>query len=58
MNRRINEERIIIRAVRSKKTNWIGHILRRNRLKTLLIEEKVYCRRGRGRRYVMRWQIG
>ena len=34
---RVNEQRNILHAIRKRKANWIGHILRRNcLLKTLL----------------------
>jgi hypothetical protein len=34
--RGVNEERNILHAVKRRKTNWIGHILRRNRLLNVL----------------------
>ena len=37
----INEERSIIRTIRKKTTNWIGHILRRNCLQKLRERLKV-----------------
>ena len=37
----VNEQRNILRAVRKRKANWIGHILRRNCLLKQVIEGKI-----------------
>ena len=53
---RVNEQRNILRDIRKRKANWIGHILRRNCLLKQVIEGKikgemdVTRRRGRRRR--------
>ena len=53
---RVNEQRNILHEIRKLKTNWIGHILRRNCLLKQVIEGKikgemeVTRRRGRRRR--------
>ena len=36
----INEQRNILHAIRKRKANWIGHILRRNFLIKEVIEER------------------
>ena len=41
MIHRIKDERIILRTTKSRKSNWIGHILRRNCLLKHVIEGKV-----------------
>ena len=52
---RVNEQRNILREIRKRKTNWIGHTLRRNCLLKQVIEGKtkgemeVTRRRGRRR---------
>jgi hypothetical protein len=38
---RVNEERNILHKIKRSKTNWIGHILRRNCLLKHVIEEKI-----------------
>ena len=38
---RVNEQRNILREIRKRKANWIGHILRRNCLLKQVIEGKV-----------------
>ena len=38
---RVNEQRNILHAIRKWKANWIGHILRRNRLLKQVIEGKI-----------------
>jgi hypothetical protein len=38
---RVKEERNIIRTVKGKKVDWIGHILRRNCLLKYVIEGKI-----------------
>ena len=38
---RVNEQRNILHAIRKRKANWIGHILRRNCLLKQVIEEKI-----------------
>jgi hypothetical protein len=38
---RVKEDRNIIHTVKSRKDNWIGHILRRNCLLKYLIEGKI-----------------
>jgi hypothetical protein len=35
----VKEERNILHALKGKKANWIGHILRRNGLKNTLLKE-------------------
>jgi hypothetical protein len=53
---RVKVERNILRTIKRRKTNWIGHILRRNRLLTHVIEGKLEGRiemtgrRGRRRK--------
>ena len=37
----VNEQRNILHAIRKRKTNWIGHILRRNCLLKQSIERKI-----------------
>ena len=52
---RVNEERNILHEIRKRKTNWIGHILRRNFLLQQVIEGKIKGQmevtRRRGRRH-------
>ena len=56
---RVNEQRNILRAIRKRKANWIGHILRRNCLLKQVIEGKingemdVTRRRGRRRKKLL-----
>ena len=38
---RVNEQRNILREIRERKANWIGHILRRNCLLKQVIEGKI-----------------
>ena len=38
---RVNEQRNILRDIRKRKANWIGHILRRNCLLKQVIEGKI-----------------
>ena len=38
---RVNEHRNILREIRKRKANWIGHILRRNCLLKQIIEGKI-----------------
>ena len=38
---RVNEQRNILREIRKRKANWIGHFLRRNCLLKQVIEEKI-----------------
>jgi hypothetical protein len=51
---RVNEQRNILREIRKRKANWIGHILRRNCLLKQVIEVKIKreieVTRKRGRR--------
>ena len=51
---RVNEQRNILREIRKRKVNWIGHILRRNCLLKQVIEGKIKGEMGvtrrRGRR--------
>ena len=51
---RVNEQRNILREIRKRKANWIGHILRRNCLLKQVIEGKIKgemdVKRRRGRR--------
>ena len=37
----VNEQRNILQAIRKRKANWIGHILRRNCLLKQVIEGKI-----------------
>ena len=50
----VNEQRNILREIRKRKANWIGHILRRNCLLQQVIEGKIQGQievtRRRGRR--------
>ena len=56
---RVNEQRNILHAIRKRKANWIGHILRRNCLIRQVIEGKikgemeVTRRRGRRRKNLL-----
>jgi len=56
---RVNEQRNILHEIRKRKADWIGHILRRNRLLKRVIEGKikggieVTVRRRRRRRYLL-----
>ena len=56
---RVNEQRNILREIRKRKANWIGHILRRNCLLRQVIEGKikgemdVTRRRGRRRKKLL-----
>ena len=56
---RVNELRNILREIRKRKANWIGHILRRNCLLKQVIERKikgevdVTRRRGRRRKKLL-----
>ena len=51
---RVNEQKNILHEIRKRKTNWIGHILRRNCLLQQVIEGKIKgqieVKRRRGRR--------
>jgi hypothetical protein len=47
---RVKEERNILHTIKSKKANWIGHILRRNCLLQHVIEGNVEGTGRRGRR--------
>ena len=51
---RVNEQRNILREIRKRKANWIGHILRKNCLLKQVIEGKIKgemnVTRRRGRR--------
>ena len=38
---RVNEQRNILREIRKRKANWIGHVLRRNCLLKQVIEGKI-----------------
>ena len=55
----VNEQRNILHAIRKRKTNWIGHILRRNCLLKQVTEGKikgeieVIRRQGRRRRKLL-----
>ena len=57
--RRVKEQRNILHEISKRKTNWIGHILRRNCLLQRVIEGKinggieVMGRRGRKRRKLL-----
>ena len=56
---KVNEQRNILREIRKRKANWIGHILRRNCLLKQVIEGKikgemdVTRRRGRRRKKLL-----
>ena len=56
---RVSEQRNILREIRKRKVNWIGHILRRNCLLKQVIEGKikgemdVTRRRGRRRKKLL-----
>jgi hypothetical protein len=56
---RVKEQRNILREIRKRKANWIGHILRRNCLLQRVVEGKikggieVTGRRGRKRRKLL-----
>ena len=56
---RVNEQMNILREIRKRKANWIGHILRRNCLLKQVIEGKlkgemdVTRRRGRRRKKLL-----
>ena len=56
---RVNEQRNILHEIRKRKTNWIGHILRRNCLLQQVTEGKikgqieVTRRRGRRRKKLL-----
>ena len=56
---RVNEQRNILHEIRKRKTNWIGHTLRRNCLLKQVIEGKikgemeVTRRRGRRRKKLL-----
>ena len=56
---RVNEQSNILHEIRKRKANWIGHILRRNRLLKQVIEGKikgemeVTRRRGRRRKELL-----
>ena len=51
---RVNEQRNILHEIKKRKANWIGHILRKNRLLKQVIEGKIKgemeVTRRRGRR--------
>ena len=52
---RVNEQRNILHAIRKRKANWVGHLLRRNCLLKQVIEGKKlpsktgYRRKDKGR---------
>ena len=56
---RVNEQRNILHEIRKRKTNWIGHFLRRNCLLKQVIERKikgemeVTRRQGRRRKKIL-----
>jgi hypothetical protein len=56
---RVKEERNIVHTIKRRKTNWIGHILRRNCLLKHVIEGKIKGkievpeRRGRRRKQLL-----
>jgi hypothetical protein len=56
---RVKEERNIVHAIKRRKANWIGHILRRNCLLKHVIEGKLQGRiemtgrRGRRRKQLL-----
>jgi hypothetical protein len=52
---RVKEERNILHAIRGRKANWIGHILRRNCLLSHITEGNIIVtrRRGRGRKQLL-----
>jgi hypothetical protein len=48
--RKVKEERNILHAIKRRKANWIGHILRRNCLLKHVTEAKIGVMGRRGRR--------
>jgi hypothetical protein len=44
---RVKEERNILHAIKRRKANWIGHILRRKCLLKHVLEGKIYTRKDR-----------
>jgi hypothetical protein len=46
----VNKERNIVYAMKRRKANWAGHILRRNCLLKHVVEGKIERKRGRRRR--------
>ncbi|KDR16678.1 hypothetical protein L798_09068 [Zootermopsis nevadensis] len=50
--RRVNEQRNILQAITRRKANWLGHIMRRNGLLSVIIEGQVEGKRGLGRRLI------
>jgi hypothetical protein len=56
---RVSEQRNILREIRKRKANWIGHILRRNCLLKQVIEGKIKegmeVTRRQGRRLRSYW---
>ena len=47
---KVNEQRNILREIRKRKANWIGHIIRRNCLLQQVIEGKIKGQTGVTRR--------
>jgi hypothetical protein len=54
---RVSEQRNILHEIRKRKTNWIGHILRRNCLLKQVIEGKIKGRIEVTRRRVRRRKL-
>ncbi|KAI5721796.1 hypothetical protein M8J77_025821 [Diaphorina citri] len=48
--RRVGEERSILKTIKKRKANWLGHILRRDCIQRRIMEDKIEGKRGRGRR--------
>lgn len=48
--KRIGEDRQILNKIKSRKMNWLGHVMRRECLLRTVVEGMVEGRRGRGRR--------
>ena len=47
--KRVGEERQLMKLIRSRKKNWIGHVLRGKGLMKEVIEGRMEGKRGRGR---------
>ena len=45
----MNEKRSLIKTIWDKKKNWIGHVVRGDRLMKLVLEGKMEEKRSRGR---------
>ena len=47
--RRVGQKRTLLKAIRKRKINWLGHILRRDCLQRRVMEGKIEGKKGRGR---------